>query len=168
MADRRSAAAGITRTELLIAAVLLAAGAAVAVPRLGRAASPGPEAQLETALANVRNALRLYAAEHGGRFPGPDAAGMLAQLATYTDRHGRPGTRDDARHAYRRYLVGLPPCPVGENAGTAAASGVHISQTSPPLPDPAAGAGWLYNPATGEFCANTRLRDGRGRPYCEY
>jgi hypothetical protein len=123
---------------------------------------------LAARLASVRNAIQLYAAEHGGIYPGPDADDFQDALTTYTDLQGQTGTAEEARFAFRRYLVSVPPCPVGEHADSHAAHRVLISNDRPLQPDPAAAAGWAYNPQTGEFIANTGQSDGAGRPFSDY
>lgn len=156
----------------LVGGAILAALAVTAVAVTASYRTRGvldPELIALTArLATVRNAIELYAAEHAGRYPGPDATSLRDGLTTYTDVYGQQGTRADAHLAFRRYLVEIPACPVGENADGSAASRVLISHSSPPAPDPTFDAGWVYNPETGEFVANTHRTDAGGRAFHEY
>lgn len=133
-------------------------------------ATPGAhsDVQLKRDLATVRNALAVYASEHDGHYPGPDVAAFVQQLTTYTDVHGNRGTADDVVHAYRRYLLRIPPCPVEPAEGMSWARGVLVRTETPLAADESAQAGWLYNPATGEFVANSSKRDARGARYDTY
>nr|HPM24715.1 hypothetical protein [Phycisphaerae bacterium] len=67
------------------------------------------------------------------------------------------------------YLLTVPPCPVGENAGKTTAANVLIDSTnSPPVPVTTGGEGWVYNPNTGEFLPNTTQTDDAGIAYNTY
>ncbi|MEW6253132.1 MAG: prepilin-type N-terminal cleavage/methylation domain-containing protein [Planctomycetota bacterium] len=148
---------GRTRTafslvELVVVVIILAILASVAVPRFSRGTRGAANAALVADLRQLRDAIYRYALEHQGAFPGPDAAGFVDCLTTCSSARGATQPARDPDHPFGPYLAEIPPCPVGRNAGNAA---VTISHTSPPTPDPAIKAGWVYNPATGEIRANT-------------
>ncbi len=154
--------------ELVVVIVIIGILAAIAIPRLSRGSSGASQAALSANLATIRNAINLYAAEHNGAFPGPDADGFVNKLTKYTDVNGTVSATRTATAKFGPYLQAIPPCPVGENAGKATANKILISNTSPPTPDPTGGEGWVYNPATGEFLANTTQTDDNGRAFNTY
>lgn len=167
MASERSAGAGTSRcvrsaplragraftlVELIIVIVILGMIASIAIPRLSRASSDAPQAALETDLRIVRSAILRYAVEHKNQFPGPTATAFVNQLTNYTDVNGAPSRTRSSRYRFGPYLVAIPPCPVGPNAGS---RDVLIdAANSPPRADTSKPAGWVYNPNTGEFYAN--------------
>lgn len=132
----------------------------MAIPRMSKATAGASEAALAGDLIIIRKAINFYAAEHGGTFPGPTTARFANQLTQFTDSAGNLSQSRTAIFAYGPYLTRIPPCPVGENAGN---SGVLIDPTnSPPKANPGTGRGWVYNPNTGEFYANTGTRPQGG------
>ncbi len=66
--------------ELVIVVVIIGIIAAIAIPRMSRGARGADESALKGDLAILRNAIDLYAAEHGGNFPSGTAAVVAAQL----------------------------------------------------------------------------------------
>lgn len=159
--------------ELVVVVVIIGILAAIAIPRLSRGASGASESALAANLAAVRGALALYSAEHKNVFPGPDAATFKNQLTMYTDvGGGTSATKNIAGgFKYGPYLLAVPPCPVGQNAGKTTAADVLIDNAnSPPVPNPASagGEGWVYNPSTGEFLPNTDQSDEGGKAYTSY
>ena len=160
--------AGFTLVELVLVIVIIGVLAAIAIPRLSRGSAGANQAALQANLSTVRNALAVYAAEHNNKFPGPDAAGFKDDLTTYTNVGGDSQAAKDPTHKFGPYLVAIPPCPVGEAAGTATAANVLISATSPPTPDTTNGEGWVYNVTTGEFLPNTDQTDSEGKAWKTY
>lgn len=160
---------GFSLVELVVVIVIIGILAAIAVPRLSRGSSGASEAALSANLATARNAVHIYATEHKNAFPGPDAAGFEDQLTKYSDINGGTVDAKDVTHKYGPYLLSIPPCPVGENAGTATAADVLVDNVnSPPVPVPGGGEGWVYNSNTGEFLPNTTIPDDGGKPFNEY
>lgn len=154
-----------TLVELVVVIVIIGILAAIAIPRLSRGSGGASSAALAANLATVRNAIALYAAEHNNAFPGPDAAGFVDKLTKFSSVSGETSGTRTAVFKFGPYLTAIPPCPVGENAGSAT---VLISTTSPPTPNPSGGQGWVYNPTTGEFLANTTQIDDAGKAYNQY
>lgn len=154
--------------ELVVVIVILGIIAAIAIPRLSRGASGADVASLQMNLAIIRNALNLYATEHDGQYPpGPTAADVAAQLTQYTDASGATSATKDATHKFGPYLLAVPPCPVGENAGSAT---ILVDTTnSPPKVVITGGEGWVYNPGTGEWIANSDQVDpDSGKKYSAF
>lgn len=126
--------------------------ASMAVPRFAQGSRSASAATLEADLIVIRKALILYAAEHGGEFPGPDGKSAADQLTKYSSGSGATSGVLGAAYEFGPYLNSLPPCPVGPNTGSAEI--LIDDQNSPPVAKTAGGEGWLYNPRTGEFYAN--------------
>lgn len=139
---RRSAATrgGLALVELVAVLVVLAAIALVAVPRLGRAETVDLGASARGDLAVLRNAIELYAADHGGAYP--PLEGFEAAL---TGPAGGQGP----------YLQGIP----GPDAGSTEATGLPRIAAFP-APGPAAAgpsappAVWFYDEQSGRIRPN--------------
>jgi len=165
---RKGGRQGFSLVELVVVIVIIGILAAIAIPRLSRGASGAGQSAVKANLAALRSAIAMYAAEHNNSFPGPDAAGFVAKLTKYTDIEGNTSDTKTATHIYGPYLLKIPPCPVGENAGKATANQVLVVTSSPPEPNPAGGQGWVYNATTGEILPNTAKSDEQGVPYTSY
>lgn len=163
---RRTRSMAFSLVELVVVIVIIGILAAIAIPRLSRGAGGASNSAVAANLATVRNAIALYATEHKNAFPGPDAAGFKNKLTMYSDAAGNTNATKTSVFVYGPYLYSIPPCPVGENAGSA---DILIDSTnSPPTVVTAGGQGWLYNPTSGEFVANTATTDDAGKAYNTY
>ncbi len=144
--------------ELVIVVVIIGIIAAIAVPRMSRGAAGATDASLNGSLAVLRNAIDLYAQEHGGGFP---PAGTFADHMTkYTDSTNSctPVATSSGNFIYGPYLRALPALPVGTKKG---ATGVAAAD--------GAGVGWIYNATTGAITANTTTEaDATGKLYSSY
>ena len=155
--------------ELVIVVVIIGVIAAIAVPRISRGAKGAGDSALRGSLAALRNAVDMYAAEHGGVFPGNnsgtcDETLLKDQLTKNTDFSGTTGT--GAGFDFGPYLRrDFPPAPVGPQAGKA--NGIVMSAATPPVGEasPAAGKGRVYNCVTGELVVNTQTTDSNGDRY---
>lgn len=149
MMKSKSRKGAFSLVELVIVVVIIGVIAAIAVPRISRGARGAGESALRGDLAVLRQAIDLYAAEHGGTFP---VAGTFeAQITTYTDDIGGTAGAPDATHIYGPYVRALPPLPVsGEGVALGGKKGdKDVSDVD------AVGVGWLYTVATGTIVANT-------------
>ena len=147
---------GFSLIELVIVVVIIGIIAAIAIPRLSRGSAGAADSSVSANLAVLRNAIDLFAAEHGGTYP--TAAAFTAQLTQYTDSTGASATTKDATHIYGPYLRSVPPLPVGANKG-----GVGVAAAT------ATGVGWLYVETTGVITANTTTEaDASGKLYNTY
>ncbi len=149
----RNRRAAFTLVELVVTVVIIGLIASMAIPRLSRGAAGASGAALSYDLMIVRNAINRYAAEHANQFPpAADSDQFHAMMLGYTSMAGQTRVSRDAGHAFGPYLLEVPACSVGPNAG---GNEVHIDpDNSPPEADGAISAAWLYNPNTGEFYAN--------------
>ncbi len=148
---------GFSLLELVIVVVIIAIIAAIAVPRLSRGTVGAADSALSGDLAVLRNAIDLYAAEHGGAYP--TVANIANQLMLYSDASGDAQAAKDGTHIYGPYVRQIPPLPVGAKkggTGVAAADG--------------AGVGWIYTQGTGAIQANCAdgETDVSGKKYSAY
>src|SRR5919112_1210242 len=64
---------GFSLIELVIVVVIIGIIAAIAIPRMSRGTAGAADSALSGNLNVLRNAIELYATEHGGKFPSGDA-----------------------------------------------------------------------------------------------
>ena len=161
----RSQKRAFSLVELVIVVVIIGIIAAIAVPRISRGAKGAGDSALRGSLASLRNAIDMYAAEHGGAFPGADGSDttLTDQLTKKTNFSGTTGT--GAGFDFGPYLRrGFPPAPVGPQSGKA--TGVEMTTTTPPVSDETKTTkGWVYNYQTGEIVVNTNDTDTAGDQY---
>lgn len=150
---KRSQTRAFSLVELVIVVVIIGVIAAIAVPRISRGAKGAGDAALRGSLAGIRNAIDMYAAEHGGTFAasavGDTEITLTDQLTKKTDSAGVVGTTAGV-HIYGPYLRGaFPALPVCTNKGATSVSLV----TGIPVGGLTAD-GWVYSTDTGAFIAN--------------
>ncbi len=149
---------GFSLLEVVIVVAIIAILAAIGIPRMSRGSKGANDSALSGDLAVLRNAIDLYAAEHGGAFP--KAATAVAQLTQYTDIAGVTSVTKTATAIYGPYIRTIPPLPVGDNKGK---SGISANAAD-------AGTGWVYVETTGAINANTAAGevDDAGKAYNAY
>jgi len=158
----KAAMKGFSLIELVIVVVIIAIIGAIAIPRMSRGAAGAADSALVGDLAVLRNAIDLYATEHGGTFP---AAGTFSdQLTKFTDASGNTSDSKTTTHIYGPYLRKVPALPVGDNKGE---NGIADAGTAT-IGD--AGAGWFYNDSTGTIQPNTASdeKDATDTLYSDY
>jgi type II secretory pathway pseudopilin PulG len=135
---------------------IIAILAAIGIPRMSRGSKGANDSALSGDLAVLRNAIDLYAAEHGGTTPG--AATIADQLTLYTDASGATSATKTGAYIYGPYVRKIPPVPVGPKKGS---SGIAALD--------GAGVGWLYDSSTGKIAGNTGTdTDDAGTLYSAY
>lgn len=156
--QRRKRTKGFSLIELVIVVVIIGIIGAIAIPRMSRGSAGANDSALVGDLAVLRNAIDLYAAEHGGTFPA--YATLTAQLTQFTDKFGAAQVNKDATHIYGPYVRKIPPLPVGTNKGDNTFTDTLGT----------AGIGWFYDQNTGEVRANLPVgeADDAGTPYNQY
>lgn len=154
LSPRRTA--GFSLIELVIVVVIIGIIGAIAIPRLSRGAAGANDSALVGDLAVMRNAIDLYATEHGGTYP--TVADIEDQLTQYSDASGATSATKTATHIYGPYIRKIPSATVGTRPGE---NGIAAAD--------AAGIGWLYNATTGEITVNaTTEKDAAGTNYLDY
>ncbi len=138
----RTTRGGFSLLEVVIVVAIIAILAAIGIPRMSRGSKGANDSALSGDLAVLRNAIDLYAAEHGGAMPG--ATTIAEQLIKYTDASGNTSDTKASPFIYGPYIRKIPPLPVGEKKGQ-----VGIADVT------GAAVGWIYNSGTGAIKANT-------------
>jgi len=147
---------GFSLIELVIVVVIIGIIGAIAIPRLSRGAEGASDSALAGDLAVLRNAIDLYATEHGGTYPAVDT--FEAQLTEYTDNSGATSATKDTTHIYGPYIRKIPALKVGDEKGSATVAGSAGS-----------GVGWIYDETSGTITANTgTAKDASGKLYTDY
>ena len=145
---------GVSRVGLVSVVVSIGVIAAIAVPRISRGARGAGDSALKGSLAGLRNAIDMYAAEHGGTFPAGTEAVIIDQLTKKTDGAGAVGTTAGV-HIFGPYLrSGFPPLPVCTNTGK---SNLKIVTGDPVYS--ATSEVWVYSTDTGAIMANCHAGD---------
>jgi len=156
--SRRNAA--FTLIELVIVVVIIGILAAIAVPRMSRGAAAASDSALVGNLTQIRNALEMFQAEHGGTYPA--LAKVTDALTQYSDTTltAIQDTKDETKGViFGPYLRSIPALPVGPYRGKNA------------FIDTLGGdGGWVYDDTKGLVKANapTGNKDALGKEYSEY
>ena len=125
---------GFSLLEVVIVVAIIAILAVIGIPRMSRGAKGANDSALTADLATMRNAVDLYAAEHGGVYP----TDPNNQLVKYTDVSGNANATKTATYIYGPYMRTIPPLPVGAKkgkTGIATADGANV--------------GWIYDGTEG-------------------
>lgn len=152
--------AGFSMIELVIVVVIIGIIGAIAIPRMSRGAAGAADSALVADLAVLRNAIDLYQAEHGGDYP--PLTGFANHLTQFSDETGTTvqATKDASSGViFGPYLRSIPTLKVGST--TRGENGLTDTPGT-------AGAGWVYDEATGAIIANTTDTDDRGVGYNTY
>ena len=153
---------GFSLIELVIVVVIIGIIGAIAVPRMSRGARGAADSALKGDLRVLRDAIDLFAVEHGGSYP--EGADIDASLLAYSSaRIDDLNPTKTATHIYGPYLRAIPKLPVGTNKGQTGFTGSAPAVT-------VTGGGWYYNPTTGQVLANCTdaETDEAGVPYNTY
>jgi len=140
--SRRTTRGGFSLLEVVIVVAIIAILAAIGIPRMSRGSKGANDSALSGDLAVLRNAIDLYAAEHGGALP--TLVGIANQLTMYSDAGGATNATKTSPYIYGPYVRSVPPLPVG-----ARKSQTGISDLDGPA------VGWIYDATTGTIKANT-------------
>jgi len=132
--------------EVVIVVAIIAILAAIGIPRMSRGSRGANDSALSGDLAVLRNAIDLYAAEHGGSLP--TLTGIVNQLTLYSAPDGTTNEEKASPYIYGPYIRSIPPVPVGYRKGKSGISNLD-----------GAAIGWIYDSTTGKINANTSVDD---------
>ena len=154
---RRTTRGGFSLLEVVIVVAIIAILAAIGIPRMSRGSRGANDSALSGNLAVLRNAIDLYAAEHGGSYPAVTTAS--AQLSQYTNITGGTSATKTTTYVYGPYIRSIPPLPVGDLKGKSGIKAVSDANT-----------GWIYNSTSGTIAANCAddEKDDAGVQYNKY
>ena len=156
---------GFSLIELVIVVVIIGIIAAIAIPRMSRGTAGAADSAVSGNLNVLRNAIELYATEHGGAFPA--AATIVDQLTKYTNDAGAvsPDGTKTGTYIYGPYLRKIPPITVGAiKSDSTKNTLIGTAATDPPT------TGWVYNATTGEIKPNlpAGAKDQNDKLYSDY
>ncbi len=152
---RNWGATSFSLIELVIVVVIIGVIAAIAAPRLSRSAAKTDIRGLKATLANVRNAIERYFAEHG-QYPGydpssgePDGDFFVKQLTEYSNAKGEINSKPSSPYIFGPYLRAPFPTNPINGLNTVA------MMKKPGDAKPAAGSsGWVAVLSNGRFGIN--------------
>ncbi len=167
---------GFTLVELVLVVVIISVIAAIAIPRLTFGRERTVELNLKMSLRNLRQAIDMYAAEHGGNYPAQTGGGdavfppggsgtIMAHLTWSSNVEGEVVEFRDDAHPYGPYLDKIPVNPVLDEKEDA----IYCSENFG-TPGMAPGFGWEYETLTGRIRANVLSFEvgSNGVPYFEW
>jgi len=140
-----------TLIEMLIVIIILGILAMIIIPQITVSTDDAKLRTLQTNLNTMRGAIELYAAQHGGSYPGPTATLFVQQLTQYTDGTNAVSSTKTATAKYGPYIKGntLPMNPYNEKTD------VTVDATTADITTRAAteGTGWKFYYLTGVLIA---------------
>lgn len=165
---RHPRANAFTLVELLIVVAILGILGAMVVPRFSDAARTSRENVLKESLRTMRGQIKLYNAHHNQRAPGyPTAsatdateAAFIAQMTNTTNALGQTGS--GVAYPFGPYVRDIPENPVNGLASVRVINGATFPT------EPAGTHGWVYQPATLRFAADSVGQDEQGVRYFDY
>ena len=135
---------GFTLVEILIVLIILGILAAIVVPQFANASTEARITNLRTTLANVRNSIEVFKAQHSNQAPG--ITGMWTIMTGLSDTTEVSVAAATGTH-WGPYLQAAPINPLNyQTSVTSAAIDVN--------------AGWYYQPAGLGFTFQARSVDG--------
>ena len=157
---------GFSLIELVVVVVIIGIIAAIAIPKMSKGAQGAADSALTGDLALIRQAIDMYANEHGGSLP--SSSNIAAQLTQYTNADGSKTstTKDTTANqiVYGPDLRAIPPLPVNSSV-----SGVAKGQSTIGPSGATPANAWVYDSTAGTVTANTgTTTDSTGNTYSNY
>ena len=144
MCRTKTATRGFTLVEILIVVIILGILAAIVIPQFANASSDARTTNLKTTLANVRNQIEVFKAQHNDTAPA--LVGMWSLLTGQTDTTEGNSAAPTGTHL-GPYLQAAPINPINSMTGVTSST-VDAS------------AGWYYQPTGLGFTFYSRNIDG--------
>jgi general secretion pathway protein G len=159
-----------TLIELLLVVVILGILAAVAIPQFTDSSQEARASSLQSNLAVLRNAVEYYRTNHTGKYPGypsgggaPTAAEVANQLTMASRADGSTAAAGTAGYPYGPYVrERVPENPVN-NLNT-----VLVVADNAAFPAADNSTGWIFQPQTGKWRANSTGAAPSGKNYYDF
>jgi prepilin-type N-terminal cleavage/methylation domain-containing protein len=158
---------GFTLVELLIVVIILAILAAIVVPQFATSTDDAKDAALDSTLANMRDVIDLYFAQHGeypaalpdGKSAANTEAALVTQLSLYTDGDGDSQDTKDATHTFGPYVkqAQVPLEPMTNSRAIVIINAGSLNMAA----DAGDPGGWKYDSVTGRIIVNHSTWDSR-------
>ncbi|MBS3735095.1 MAG: type II secretion system protein [Phycisphaerae bacterium] len=161
-----------TLVELLIVVVMLAIIAAIVLPRFSNASQQARASMLADDLRVIRSQLEVFKGHHLGIPPGypdcdtsqaPTEGAFIDQMTMSSTAAGATAPPGTDGFDFGPYLLEMVPNPFNDKAS------IDVLADDADFPDaPDDSHGWIYQPATLEFRADSPGTDDAGKSYFEY
>jgi len=159
-----------TLIELLLVVVILGILAAVAIPQFTDSSQEARASSLQSNLAVLRNAVEYYRTNHSGKYPGypsaggaPTAGEVANQLTLASRTDGSTAAPGTAGYPYGPYVrERVPENPV--NTLTT----VLVVADNAAFPAADNSTGWIFQPQTGKWRANSTGAAPSGKNYYDF
>ncbi len=170
--DRAMRGKAFTLVEILIVVVILGILAAVVVPKFSNASAIARASMLADDLRVIRTQLAVYKSQHlevAAGYPGgdptavPTEAAFVTQMTKASNSRGQTAEPGTPGFKYGPYLREVPPNPLN------AKNTVQVIDNGADFPAAADDShGWVYQPATLLFKADSPGADDKGRSFFDY
>lgn len=144
---RNRGSKAFTLVEILIVVVILGILAAIVIPQFTNASQDAQRGNVVTQMQTIRNQIELFRVRNNGASPTMVGTGTSAFAQLITPPTNPP------QQPYMRAAASNPRNNSIEVATSSATGDAFLTACATPNPNASGAAGWLYNPATGEFGA---------------
>lgn len=167
---RQSQQSAFTLIELLLVVVILGILAAVAIPQFADSSEEARASSLQSNLAVLRNSVEYYRTNHAGKYPGypsgggaPTAAEVANQLTLASRADGSTAAPGTATYVFGPYVRDrVPENPVNS------LNTVLIVLDNAAFPVANDATGWIFQPQTGKWRANSTGAAPSGKNYFDF
>ena len=163
---------GFTLIELLIVVVILAAIAAIVLPKFSNASATARASMLADDLRITRMQISVYKHQHRGVPPGypdgdiesePTEAAFVAQMTLLSDADGETAPIGTEGYDFGPYLREIPVNPVNDKRT------IQVIGDEEQLPTEGDDShGWVYQPTTLTIKSDASGQDESGKKYIDY
>lgn len=163
---------GFTLVEILIVVVILAILAAIVLPQMSNASATAKASMLADDLRVMRTQILVFKSQHNGIAPGypgcdfsqaPTESAFVSAITMASKVDGETAAPGTTGYNYGPYMREVPPNPVNGK------STVLIIADNAAFPTVADNSyGWIYQPSTLTFRADSTGADDVGKSYFSY